>query len=66
MPKAFISLAASLAASSLLSVSAATEVHVSPGGNDTNAGSALQPVATPQRARDLVRGLISSGLSEQV
>ena len=51
---------------SLLSISAATEVHVSPAGNDANAGSALQPVATPQRARDLVRGRITGGLSEPV
>jgi len=66
MPKVFKSLAASLAAISLLSVSTAIEIHVSPAGNDANAGSALQPVATPQRARELVRGLITAGLGEPV
>jgi lysophospholipase L1-like esterase len=47
-------------------VSAATQIHVSTSGNDANSGSAASPVATPQRARDLVRGLITAGLGDSV
>jgi lysophospholipase L1-like esterase len=68
MPKAFKILAAVTAVITLLplSLSAASEIHVSPAGNDANPGSASQPVATPQRARDLVRGLVTAGLGEPV
>jgi lysophospholipase L1-like esterase len=45
---------------------AASQIHVSPTGDDANPGSAALPVATPQRARDLVRGLITAGLGDAV
>jgi len=48
------------------SLSFATEIHVSSNGNDANSGSAAQPVATPQAARDKVRQLIGKGLTEAV
>lgn len=44
----------------------AAEIHVSPLGNDTNPGSAAQPLATPQAARDKIRELITNGLNESV
>ena len=47
-------------------LNAATKIHISPTGSDTNPGTVLQPVATPQRARELVRGLISGGLNDAV
>ena len=49
-----------------LGASAATEIHLSPNGDDSNPGTAAQPVATPQRAQALVRGLIAAGLSAPV
>jgi hypothetical protein len=49
-----------------LSVSAATQIHLSSKGNDANPGTAERPVATPQRARQLVRGLIQAGLTAPV
>ncbi|MCX6873505.1 MAG: hypothetical protein NTW21_06815 [Verrucomicrobia bacterium] len=33
----------------------AAEFHVAPNGNDANAGTAAQPFATLERARDAVR-----------
>lgn len=42
------------------------EIHVSPTGNDSNAGTAESPLATPQAARDKVRALVSKGLAEPV
>lgn len=47
-----------------LSLLAATEIHVSPSGADTNPGTHTQPVATPQRAQELVRAIIAAGLTE--
>lgn len=47
-------------------LAAATVIHVSPQGNDANAGSAESPLATPQAARDKVRALASKGLTEAV
>ncbi len=47
-------------------LSAATELHVAPGGNDANPGTQAQPVATPQGAQALVRSLIQAGLSNAV
>jgi len=49
-----------------LSVLTATEIHLSPAGNDANPGTPAQPVATPQRAQELVRGLIAAGLTAPV
>jgi hypothetical protein len=45
---------------------AATEIHIAPTGSDANPGTVLQPVATPQQAQELVRGLISGGLNDAV
>jgi len=47
-------------------VSAATEVHVSPSGNDANPGTAAAPVRSPQAAQNRVRLLIQGGLSDSV
>jgi lysophospholipase L1-like esterase len=44
----------------------ATEIHLSPTGNDAHPGTVALPVATPQRAQGLVRSLIQSGLTESV
>lgn len=44
----------------------AAEIHVAPSGNDTNPGTAAQPVATPQGAQVRVRALIQAGLNEPV
>ena len=68
MHRAFKTLGAVFAATTLLPLplSDAAEIHVSPSGNDANPGTAAQPVATPQRARNLVRGLITGGLSDSV
>jgi len=49
-----------------LSVASATEIHVSPSGDDANPGTLARPVATPQRAQQLVRSLITAGLAEPV
>ncbi len=46
--------------------SSATEIHLSPAGNDANPGTAAQPVKTPQAAQVRVRSLIKAGLSEPV
>ena len=46
-------------------LSAATQIHVAPGGNDANPGTAAQPVATPQGAQVRVRSLIGAGLSNR-
>ncbi|MEI6503105.1 MAG: hypothetical protein WCP21_19010, partial [Armatimonadota bacterium] len=40
---------------------AATDLYVAPSGNDANPGTAQQPLATLQRARDLVRELRQKG-----
>jgi hypothetical protein len=47
-------------------LSATTQIHISPSGNDANPGSAAQPLATPQGAQVRVRSLIQSGLTEAV
>jgi hypothetical protein len=49
-----------------LTLTAASEIHLSPAGDDANPGTPTQPVATPQRAQALVRGLIAGGLSDAV
>lgn len=43
-----------------------SEIHVAPApvGNDGHPGTFEQPVATPQRARDLARALLAGGLRE--
>ena len=47
-------------------LTAATEIHIAPSGNDANPGTAVQPVATPRGAQDRVRTLIQAGLSDSV
>ena len=47
-------------------VSAATEIHISPAGNDANPGTVAQPVTTPQGAQARVRALIQAGLKDKV
>ena len=47
-------------------LSAATQIHISPSGNDANPGTVAQPVATPQGAQVRVRSLIQSGLTDAV
>ncbi len=47
-------------------LAAATEIHLSPTGSDSNPGTASQPLATPGSARDKVRQIISKGLTEPV
>jgi len=49
-----------------VAVSAAIEIHLSPIGDDANPGTPAQPVATPQRAQELVRVLIAAGLTGSV
>jgi hypothetical protein len=49
-----------------MSVFAAIEIHLSPIGDDANPGTPAQPVATPQRAQELVRVLIAAGLTGAV
>ncbi len=44
----------------------ATELHVSPAGNDANPGSRDRPVATLGAARDLVRASIANGMKEDI
>lgn len=56
-------------ASSLLMLgplAAATRIHVSPRGDDANAGAAESPLATLAAARDKVRVIISKGLTGPV
>lgn len=50
----------------LVPLSAATRIHVSPQGDDVNAGTVESPLATPHGARDKVRSIISKGLTEPV
>jgi hypothetical protein len=45
---------------------AAVEIHVSPAGDDRHAGTAGNPLATPQAARDKLRGIIAQGLAGPV
>lgn len=45
---------------------ATTQIHISPTGNDANAGTAALPVRTPQGAQVRVRSLIQSGLMDSV
>ena len=45
---------------------AATEIHLSPLGTDTNPGTAALPVKTPQEAQVRVRSLIQAGLIDSV
>jgi hypothetical protein len=45
---------------------AITEIHISPVGKDISSGTAGLTVATPQRAQELVRGLIAAGLKEKI
>lgn len=45
-------------------LSAATEIHLSPAGNDANPGTAALPVATPRGAQLRVRALIRTGLKD--
>lgn len=47
-------------------VPAATEVHVSPNGDDSNPGTTALPVKTPHAAQNRVRLLIQGGLSDSV
>jgi hypothetical protein len=47
-------------------LSAATEIHIAPSGNDSNPGTAAQPVKTPQGAQVHVRSLIKKGLKDSV
>lgn len=49
-----------------LSLFAVTEIHISPSGQDSHPGTASLPVASPIRARELVRGLIAAGLNDSV
>jgi hypothetical protein len=44
----------------------ATQIHIAPSGSDTNAGTATQPLSTPQGAQTRVRSLIKAGLSDSV
>jgi len=44
----------------------AAEIHVAPGGNDANPGTAAKPVATLVRARDAARGVLAKGLTEDL
>jgi hypothetical protein len=44
----------------------ALELHVAPGGNDGNDGSAASPFRTLRRARDAVRAAIASGMSSDI
>lgn len=46
------------------SLRAATAIHVSPKGKDTNTGEADSPLASPHAARDAARKLIAKGLTE--
>jgi len=59
----FLNSASALAAF-LPATLAASAIHIAPSGNDTNAGSAIAPVATPQAAQSFVRSMIASGLTE--
>ena len=44
----------------------ALELHVAPGGNDGNDGSAASPFQTLGRARDAVRATIGAGMSSNI
>lgn len=44
----------------------AGEIHVAPGGDDANPGTAARPVATLVRARDAARAVIAKGLAEDL
>src|SRR4051794_39881909 len=44
----------------------AGQIWVAPNGNDTAAGTQKQPLATPQRARDLAREQIKAGQSVEI
>jgi hypothetical protein len=48
----------------MLSAHAALVLHVSPRGADTNPGTAAQPFATLERARDEIRSLKTKGLPD--
>jgi lysophospholipase L1-like esterase len=45
---------------------AATQIHISPTGNDASPGTVASPVRTPQGAQVLVHSLIQSGLTDSV
>ena len=45
---------------------ATTQIHISPTGNDANAGTVALPVRTPQGAQVRVRALIAAGLTDSV
>lgn len=47
-------------------VSAETQIFVSPTGKDTNPGTQLQPLATPEAAKQTVRRLVDEGLKTNV
>ena len=49
-----------------VSLGAAVRIHVATQGNDANAGSAENPLATPQAARNQARRIIAQGLTEHV
>jgi lysophospholipase L1-like esterase len=61
-------LSAALALLALLpaTLSAATQIHLAPSGNDADPGTAALPVRTPQAAQVRVRALIASGLTDSV
>lgn len=44
----------------------AAELHVSPAGNDLNAGTAAAPFRSLKRAQQAVRSLVPAGLSEDI
>ena len=44
----------------------ATEIHISPSGDDANPGTSALPVKTPQGAQVRVRALIQAGLKDPV
>jgi hypothetical protein len=52
----------SLLAMLLLAEATGATIHIAPNGNDGNPGTMDQPVATPQRARELAREKIRAGL----
>jgi len=57
-------LAVALATLLIVPAASAAEIHVAPGGNDANPGTAGKPVATLVRARDVARAVIAKGLAE--
>jgi len=57
---------AALASLAVLVSARAESIHVAPTGDDSAAGSASAPVATPHRAQELARKLIAAGLKEDL